>query len=129
MAQQLTHLMALLDTTDDGNEDNKQQTQIYAKNSMDRFGDDMCALILSYLSFDDRFRYECVSKQFQRTVFESVVDIHIYDRFMNKIMNEMSIDTQLLATIAINPSKVLTYGVMDPILTRLSPNWPYNCRD
>ncbi|CAG2100924.1 unnamed protein product [Medioppia subpectinata] len=70
-------------TTDDGNEDNRQQPQIYAKNSMDRFGDDLCGLLLSYLTFEDRFRYECVSKQFQRTVFKSVVDISINDQLIS----------------------------------------------
>ncbi|CAG2103464.1 unnamed protein product [Medioppia subpectinata] len=79
MAQQLTQIMASLVTTDVGeDEDNKQQLKIYAKNSMDRFGDDLCELLLSYLSLEDRFRYECVSKQFQRTVFVSVVDINIF---------------------------------------------------
>ncbi|CAG2102809.1 unnamed protein product [Medioppia subpectinata] len=28
----------------------------YAKDSMDRFGDDLCEVLLSYLSFEDRFR-------------------------------------------------------------------------
>ncbi|CAG2109646.1 unnamed protein product [Medioppia subpectinata] len=77
MAQQMKHLKTSLETIDDGNEDNKQQSKIYAKDSMDRFGDDLCALIVSYLTFEDRFRYECVSKQFRRTVFGSVVDINL----------------------------------------------------
>ncbi|CAG2106189.1 unnamed protein product [Medioppia subpectinata] len=78
-------------TTDDGNGDNKQQPQVYAKNSMDRFGDDLCQKLLSYLSFEDRFRVECVSKQFRRTVFASVVNIVIRRR----------INTETLATIVI----------------------------
>ncbi|CAG2103937.1 unnamed protein product [Medioppia subpectinata] len=76
MAQQMT--------TDDGNEDHIQHPKIYAKDSMDRFGDDMYGLILSYLSLEDRFRLECVSKQFQRTVFGSVVFIDINNQFNNK---------------------------------------------
>lgn len=35
----------------------------------ERICDDLSELILQYLSFKDKFRYECVSKQFQRTVF------------------------------------------------------------
>ncbi|CAG2116020.1 unnamed protein product, partial [Medioppia subpectinata] len=107
MAQQITQRMASLETTDDG-EDNIQQPQMYAKNSMDRFGDDMCALILSYITFEDRFRYECVSKQFQRTVFESVVDIHIYNRLIEKILSGKTIDVQMLATIAIKCANIKT---------------------
>ncbi|CAG2116299.1 unnamed protein product, partial [Medioppia subpectinata] len=98
-ASKRTQLMASLDTTDDGNEDNyTQQTQIYAKDSLDRFGDDLFGLLLSYLSLEDRFRCECVSKQFQRTVFESAVDININDRLMRQIRRTTI--TQTIATIS-----------------------------
>ncbi|CAG2110472.1 unnamed protein product [Medioppia subpectinata] len=86
MTQQMKHLKTSLVTTDDGNEDNRQQIRIYAKNSMDRFGDDLYGLILSYLLIEDRFQCECVSKQFQRTVFESVVDINLSNKFLIKIL-------------------------------------------
>ena len=29
-------------------------------NAFNRFGDDLCELILSYLSFEDKMRFECV---------------------------------------------------------------------
>ena len=35
----------------------------------DRFCDDLCEDILQYLPLKDKLRLECVSKQFQRTVF------------------------------------------------------------
>ena len=38
-------------------------------NSFNRFGDDLCELLLSYLSFEDKIRFECVSHQFQRLIF------------------------------------------------------------
>ncbi|CAG2162930.1 unnamed protein product [Oppiella nova] len=41
----------------------------YPKDSLDRLGDDLCGLVLSYLSLKDSFRYECLSKQWRRTVF------------------------------------------------------------
>ncbi|CAG2106054.1 unnamed protein product [Medioppia subpectinata] len=88
----MKHLKTSLETSDEEGGD-IQQPQIYAKNSMDRFGDDLCALLLSYLPFKDRFRCECVSKQFQRTVFGSVVHVILHKAFI-------SFDTQLLATIA-----------------------------
>ena len=37
----------------------------------DRVCDDLCQLILKYLSIKERFKLECVSKQFQRTAFLS----------------------------------------------------------
>ncbi|CAG2106215.1 unnamed protein product, partial [Medioppia subpectinata] len=97
MTQEVTQMMTSVETTDDGNEDHIQHPKIYAKNSMDRFGDDMCGLILSYLSLEDRFRCECVSKQFQRTVFESVVDIDINDRFHDKFKTCFTAIIELLA--------------------------------
>ncbi|CAG2109775.1 unnamed protein product [Medioppia subpectinata] len=108
MAQQMKRNKTSLETTDDGNEDYIQHPMIYAKNSMDRFGDDLCALIVSYLSLEDRFRYECVSKQFQRTVFGSVVDITLNVRFIWRLLNAKRSDVQMLATIAIKCPKIET---------------------
>ncbi|CAG2100931.1 unnamed protein product [Medioppia subpectinata] len=77
LTKNMTQMMASLETTDDGEGEDRQQPQIYAKDSLDRFGDDLCQLLLSYLSLGDRFRCECVSKQFRRTVFTSVVHFNI----------------------------------------------------
>ncbi|CAG2107734.1 unnamed protein product [Medioppia subpectinata] len=38
----------------------------YSKDSFDRFGDDLCEELLSFLTFEDRFRCECLSKQWRR---------------------------------------------------------------
>lgn len=35
----------------------------------DRICDDLCEVLLSFLSFEDKIRFECVSKQFQRIIF------------------------------------------------------------
>ncbi|CAG2176582.1 unnamed protein product [Oppiella nova] len=35
---------------------------ISSQDSLDRFGDDLCELLLSYLWLRDSFRYECLSK-------------------------------------------------------------------
>ena len=43
--------------------------KVYAKNSFDRLGDDLTELILQYLTFEDKVRLECVSKQWRRLVF------------------------------------------------------------
>ncbi|CAG2106118.1 unnamed protein product [Medioppia subpectinata] len=99
MAHELTQRMASLETTDDG-EDNIQQPQIYAKDSLDRFGDDLFQVLLSYLSLEDRFRYECVSKQIQRTVFESVVDINIDDKLMSRAQKQTETLNYLFESIA-----------------------------
>jgi hypothetical protein len=41
----------------------------FSCNSFERFGDDLCELLLSYLSISDKIRFECVSKQWQQLVF------------------------------------------------------------
>ena len=43
----------------------------------DRFCDDLCEEILQYLSLEDKLRIQCVSKQFQRTVFKRQYELYI----------------------------------------------------
>ena len=42
--------------------------KVYAKNSFDRLGDDLTELILQYLTFEDKVRLECVSKQWKNAM-------------------------------------------------------------
>ena len=52
----------------------------YRKDSMDRLGDDLTELIVSYLWFEDKVRLECVSKQWRRLVFSKqfAIEFSIY---------------------------------------------------
>ena len=43
----------------------------------DRFCDDLCPEILQYLSLEDKLRLQCVSKQFERTVFKRQYELYI----------------------------------------------------
>jgi hypothetical protein len=43
----------------------------YSKDSFDRFGDDLCQLLLSYLTINDKIKFECISKQWQTLVFNT----------------------------------------------------------
>ena len=43
----------------------------------DRFCDDLCEDILQFMPIEDKFRYECVSKQFQRTVFVKQYSLNV----------------------------------------------------
>ncbi|CAG2171117.1 unnamed protein product [Oppiella nova] len=65
----------------------------YGKDSMDRFGDDLCRLLLSYHSFEEHFRHECVSKQFQRSLYDTVDDIVINDELMDKMTKSVRTPT------------------------------------
>jgi len=42
-----------------------------------RFCDDLCEVIVQYLSLEDKLRLECVSKQFQRTVFQKQYELSL----------------------------------------------------
>ena len=62
----------------------------YRKDSMDRFGDDMCELILSYLIFGDKVRLECVSKQWKRCVFQKQFEIFILRKDIDDTKNSLN---------------------------------------
>ncbi|XP_054161715.1 uncharacterized protein LOC128959735 [Oppia nitens] len=47
------------------------------KSSFDRFGDDLAALILRYLSLEDQLRLECVSKQIQSCGIQRRTNINV----------------------------------------------------
>ena len=57
---------------------------VYAKNSFDRFGDNLTELILQYLTFEDKVRLECVSKQCRRLVFNKQFEIDLNNSFEGK---------------------------------------------
>ena len=59
----------------DFNRNDRQK--VYAKDSMDRFGDDLTEEILQYMTFEDKIRLECVSKQWKRCVFQRQSTIEI----------------------------------------------------
>src|ERR1700743_854840 len=58
-------------------------SKMYSKDSFDRFGDDLCQYLLSFLSFEDTFRCECVSKQFKRLVFNTQTKFNTF--IINKV--------------------------------------------
>ncbi|CAG2172158.1 unnamed protein product [Oppiella nova] len=60
--------------------------EIYSKDSFERFGDDLCEVLLSYLSFEDRFRYECLSKQFRRLIYTTLSELTIDRKIMKNIV-------------------------------------------
>ena len=43
----------------------------------DRICDDLCSVLLSYLSFEDKIRFECVSQQFQRLFIHHFYGIEV----------------------------------------------------
>ena len=43
----------------------------------DRICDDLCQVLLKYLSFEDKIRFECVSKQWKTLIFNKQNSIEI----------------------------------------------------
>jgi hypothetical protein len=57
---------------------NKNNKRVLKRDSFSgRICDDLCEVLLSYLSFADKIRFECVSKQFQRLIFNKQYIIEI----------------------------------------------------
>ncbi|CAG2106090.1 unnamed protein product [Medioppia subpectinata] len=55
--------------------ENKDFNKCELKDSFARFGDDLCELLLSYLTASEKFSCECVCKQWQRLVFNSITKL------------------------------------------------------
>jgi hypothetical protein len=68
---------------------NNKINKKYSKQSFDRFGDDLCQLLLSYLSISDKIRFECVSKQWQRLIFNSQFKLIISGGEGNHTISEL----------------------------------------
>ena len=59
----------------------KDEKKVYAKDSMDRFGDDLTEEIIQYLTFRDKVRLEFVSKQWRRLLFYKQFAIDLLNDF------------------------------------------------
>ena len=61
---------------------------IYARDSMERFGDDLTEQVIQYLWFSDKVMFECLSKQWQRLVFNKQMEIDLnYNYFYRIVIN------------------------------------------
>jgi hypothetical protein len=65
------------------------------RESFDRICDDLCELIVSYLLFEDKIRFECVSKQFQRLVYNKQNSIKINEKYFFFFKTKISIQRLL----------------------------------
>ena len=59
---------------------------VYERDSMERFGDDLTEEVLSHLWFSDKVMFECLSKQWQRLVFNKQfeLDLNLYTDFKER---------------------------------------------
>jgi hypothetical protein len=64
---------------------NSESNHLFRQSFSYRICDDLCEVLLKYLSFEDKIKFECVSKQFQRCVYckQNVFDI---DSFLDHLI-------------------------------------------
>ena len=80
---------------------------VYACDSMDRFGDDLTEEVLQYMTFEDKIRLECVSKQWKRYVDNKQYVLEIanesrqnsLNKLVRRIDNKRQIDEQSLELV------------------------------
>ena len=72
-------------------------TTIYSKDSFDRFGDDLCEDIFSVFPLEECIKYECVSQQWKRSVFQRVKQLFIYstNNLRNKLFSNKQINDNM----------------------------------
>ena len=82
------------------------ECQVCAKESMDRFDDRLTEEMLQYLTFEDKVRLECVSKQWRRLVFNKQFGIELEFNYSeekqnseNKPFNRMRVKEQYLESV------------------------------
>jgi hypothetical protein len=90
------------------------------RDSFDRFCDDLMIEILKYLSFNDKFKYECVSKQWKRCVFQRQYSVIVdkcsnYSCYVKKFHNKICI-TRL--NIHYNNNKSESLNALQRILNK-----------
>jgi len=71
----------------------------YSCDSFLRFGDDLSEDILSYLTFEDNFRYECISRQWHSLVFNKQNVFNFCDIFGKDLYKEIIIDLKTFESI------------------------------
>ena len=90
------------------------EEECYPRDSLDRYGDDLCEEILSYLSLEDCFRFECLSKQWKRSVFAKRSTLELDYNVINKLVSRESFFTDM--DIKRVESMVKSYQTLHPLI-------------
>ena len=61
-----------------------RQRVVYGKDSFDRFDHKLTEEILRYLTFSDKVKLECVSKQWKRCIFQRQFVLKVSDYYRNE---------------------------------------------
>lgn len=82
---------------------------MFVKQSFDRFGDDLSELIFTYLTFEEKFRFECLSKQWQRLVYnkQTVLIVKENDQSFDNLFQLLFVKNVWCKTIDTNALKTV----------------------
>jgi hypothetical protein len=77
-----------------------------------RICDDLCEVLLSYLSFEDKIKFECVSHQFQRCIFnkENTLTTNRLDDKQNRLNQLLVYDRKKFADFRSHLQYVREFG-------------------
>jgi hypothetical protein len=72
---------------------NNNKIDLRRDSMSDRICDDLCEILFTYLSFEDKIKFECVSKQWQTLIFNKqfILDINVFinhkkQQFLDKLL-------------------------------------------
>ncbi len=66
-----------------------------------RICDDLCEVLLKYFPFEDKIKFECISKQFQRFIFNKQYVVHIKNSINLKAFESLLKKKIILLTVLI----------------------------
>ena len=103
--------------------ENKSLIRFYANNSFDRFGDDLTELILQYLTFEDKVRLECVSKQWRRLIYNKQIEINIWTSKLSPNSGQNnSFDKLVIPLLETDDWEVIVNPYIIELLLKKCPN-------
>ena len=73
----------------------KSSRVVYERDSMERFGDDLTEKVLSHLRFSDKVMFECLSKQWQRLVFNKEMELDISKNYIERKNSLIKLSKQI----------------------------------
>lgn len=101
------------------NEVNKFYRLSYLSNAFDSnsfdFSDDLCELILSYLSLEDKLKLECVNKQWQRLIYNKIIEFE-YPLNSNYFSNDFNLNKKLwISRQLLKKCQLIQYLKLTPV--------------
>ena len=95
----------------------------YERDSMERFGDDLTEQVIQYLWFSDKVMFECLSKQWQRLVFNKQKEIDINSikgkNSLNLLRKEDNFDHDFYHNYELDRKKLISVLKKCPNISRV----------